>query len=339
MQKNFVSSVKIKRASFGALIVAVSFFAGWFGKSIFTPKTPSDSYNIREDDSRYPLIHPLLGCEFGDKKEFEEYQPLFKKMISKVSEYQNNNQIKTASVYFRDLETGKWTGVNEDDKYSPASLYKVVLMTAVLKKAETNPLVLDDKVFFPGTAEKEKPDYEPMKVGEAYTVRELLKRLITLSDNDAKNLLHTKISLNSIFGVFTDMGLTPPNKDDIGDSMSAKDFSRFFRTLYSATYLNRPMSQMALELLKQSEFKEGIQKGVPEGISVAHKFGHRRFDNPVDGATQELHDCGIVYHPIHPYFICVMTKGNNPQNLSAFIQNISKTVYDDFSSQIESVKK
>ena len=90
------------------------------------------------------------------------------------------------------------------------------------------------------------------------------------------------------------------------------------------------MSQHALEILTRTEFKNGIRDGIPESISIAHKFGYRRFDQPTSvGVTNELHDFGIVYATKKPYFLCVMTKGANPTHLSGFIQQVSKAVYEN----------
>ena len=42
----------------------------------------------------------------------------------------------------------------------------------------------------------------------------------------------------------------------------------------------------------------------------------------------ELHDCGIVYYPEHPYFLCVMTRGGDRPKLAAAIADVSKVAYD-----------
>jgi hypothetical protein len=75
--------------------------------------------------------------------------------------------------------------------------------------------------------------------------------------------------------------------------------------------------------LAKSTFTEGIVAGLPQGMTVAHKFGEAELP---DG-TLQLHDCGIVYKPNQPYLICVMTKGSNFDTLAGVISHISKTVY------------
>ncbi len=117
--------------------------------------------------------------------------------------------------------------------------------------------------------------------------------------------------------------------------MSPKTYSFVFRVLYGATYLSRDSSEKALELLNQTEFTEGIVVGVPDNLPVAHKYGARTTQiaaktNPKE-EIKELHDCGIVYYPNHPYLLCVMTQGYDFKTLSNLIKEISSISYEELS--------
>ena len=67
---------------------------------------------------------------------------------------------------------------------------------------------------------------------------------------------------------------------------------------------------------------------LPKNIIVAHKFG----ESGELGKEVQLHDCGIVYSPQHPYLICVMTKGKDFKNLENVIRSISKIAYERLTS-------
>ncbi len=312
------------------LIIFVGASAGWFAHDSL--KTTSAAAPIREPEGKYRLIDPLIGFRVGDKNEFDEYKNLENKLKSQIKLLIKQKKIYSASVYFRDLQSGRWTGVNEQEFYSPASLYKVGLMMAILKKSENETSFLDETITFKKSMNPEKPDYTPLEIGKSYSVRELLTRLITLSDNDAKDMLRDRIGIEAVSTVFTDLRLAEPALQEIGDSMSAQTYSRFFRTLYNATYINRNLSEYALDLLSRVEFKSGIINGLPpeaRTLTVAHKFGYRILPDPLDTATRELHDCGIVYIPSHPYFICVMTKGWELTDLYDTIQMLSRMVYEE----------
>ena len=90
------------------------------------------------------------------------------------------------------------------------------------------------------------------------------------------------------------------------------------------------MSEHALSLLAQSGYDVGIKAGVPKDVEVAHKFGER---SGFEGDLKQLHDCGIIYYPENPYLLCVMTQGQNFDDLSATIGMISKMVYEEFDSR------
>ena len=66
---------------------------------------------------------------------------------------------------------------------------------------------------------------------------------------------------------------------------------------------------------------------MPKGVTIAQKFGEHVFNTNGSPTGFDLSNCGIVYYPDRPYFLCVMTKGNDYQDLINTIQQISKTVY------------
>ncbi len=152
--------------------------------------------------------------------------------------------------------------------------------------------------------------------------------MIQYSDNNAMDLLIEHIGADAIGNVYSNMEITQPSST--ADALSPKTFAAFFRVLYSATYLNPAMSQKAMELLSYSDFAEGIEAGVPANITVASKFGERNFIDQTQGPAKELHDCGVVYHPLHPYLICVMTRGSDFLRLEGVIRDISALAWGSF---------
>ena len=68
---------------------------------------------------------------------------------------------------------------------------------------------------------------------------------------------------------------------------------------------------------------------MPSNIKISHKFGEVVFTNDDSSKSTELHDCGIVYYPKHPYFLCIMTHGDNFDKLESTIKDISGAVYSE----------
>ncbi|MCE9644111.1 class A beta-lactamase-related serine hydrolase [Candidatus Parcubacteria bacterium] len=304
--------------------------AGWVGGVRFFDKYFLLEPAIRENAERYDFIHPLLST--GDLSQARSFSDLVQNVHADIERFKAEGKLISASVYFRDLEVGRWMGVDEEVEYAPASLYKVALMMTYLKGADLDPSLLERETLFKEeyrSAAQDSDSFPRLEAGKSYSIAELLRRMIVYSDNDSKNTLQAILDTESRQRIFADFGVTIPELANTGDSLSPKEYSLFFRVLYNASYLSRSLSEAALKVLSEAEFKEGLVAGVPEGVRVAHKFGSRVF--PAEGNTKEireLHDCGIIYYPDHPYFLCVMTKGVSAPDLAAVIRSISTRVYN-----------
>lgn len=286
----------------------------------------------------YMFINPLLECEIAQESIRQQALMPFKKDVIKVIEdHKSQGALIDASVYFRDLNNGPWFGVGERERFAPASLLKIVTMMATLHIAETDGTVFQKKLRLSkldGSYRQNIIPAKPLMPGAAYTVDELLNRMIALSDNDALYLLNDLVGVENLVNIYRDLGVPVPTK--IGDHiLTVKEYASFFRILFNASYLNRSMSERGLQYLSRSKYTTGIVAGVPPTIPVAHKFGEREIYSPDGSATKQLHDCGIVYFPDHPYLLCIMTRGKDFDELSRTIQDISRTVYNELQDQYE----
>jgi beta-lactamase class A len=152
--------------------------------------------------------------------------------------------------------------------------------------------------------------------------------MIEYSDNEAKELILHTLEPGFVEKVMADIGIKV-NPGDNPDFVSVKDYSGFFRLLYNATYLNRTLSEKALQILSKTRYNKGLVAGLPSGITIAHKFGERAFS---DSNIKQLHECGVVYVEGSPYEICVMTRGTDFDQLASVIADISALVYKDVQS-------
>jgi len=233
-------------------------------------------------------------------------------------------------VSSRALPSGRWIALRRNVIYYPASLLKVPVMIAYFRKEESDPTLFEQRIIY--TPLSTGDTFEaPSKLvtGRSYSIRELIEDMIIESDNGAAYTLLSKIDAGLLSEVYTDLGIQDPGNDSSKYEISAKTYALFFRVLYNATYLTPEASEQALELLMRTSYKEGLVAGVPADVPVAHKYGEHVVS---DGATVqgvELHDCGIVYRPEHPYLLCVMTSAKDLSTASALISSISKAVYED----------
>ncbi len=290
---------------------------------------------IRYKHTDYKYINPLLAIDIPETK-IQKYIDMKNKLSAYINDQTNQQKIEKISIYFRDINNGNWIGINENVDFEPASLLKVPTMIAYYKLAESQPNILLKQIIYKDYsitgAAHDKLNISPeLKIGNAYTIDELIKAMIVYSDNNAKDLLIDNIDPKYLKQIFVDLGIESPEDVNKTYTISAKTYSLFFRILYNTSYINEILSDKALGLLINADFKEGLNGGLPDEVPLAHKFGETPIFNNGQPVALQLHDCGIVYATSNPYFICVMTQGKNIQDIELTIQNISKITYDSFS--------
>lgn len=311
-----------------AVFFTVGFVLNWLvGWQMARTKNISGTVQVRADDTAYQFINPLL---YSDNAASPTFNSLKSTLNASIESLLSEGLASSTSVYFRDLDNGQWTGVNENAVYDPSSMLKVIVMMAALKLAEQDPSIMAKKLYYAGpdqTNQNYPPD-DHLSPGN-YSVSNLLTAMIRYSDNGAFKALRSDAEISKAADAAYDLfRLTPSTSLVADDFLSPKSYAVVFRILYNSTFFEWSYSDQALNLLTHTTFDVGLVAGVPSTIAVAHKFGEHTFLLP-DGtaANRELHDCGIIYYPSHPYLLCVMTKGSDFTALSRAISGISKTVY------------
>jgi beta-lactamase class A len=304
-----------------SIFLGIGLVCGYFIRTGLTEKV---LYQEKHTGQR-KLINKLIDFDIPPSKELGDYKVLLQDEIDATIRSQKAISI---GVYYRDLNNGPWIGVNENSKFIPASLLKVPVMLVYFKKAEINPALLRKKLKYKpsesvANIDKNYEQSSKMQQGKEYTIYELIYRMIRYSDNDAVAILYDNVDLAELKSLYSLLGFKYPESTDPADFLSARAMSSFFRVLYNATYLNEEMSEKALQFLTESEFDQGLRAGVPDEVIIAHKYGERG-----DAVAKELHNCGIIYYPKHPYILCVMTKGDDYTALSTIIKDISKLTYE-----------
>lgn len=313
-----------------AAVLAGGLAGYWLRGTSSPPEDPAAHFEVR---SQAPgrLTNPLLECETtGAAVENKALQSFRKSVERQIAASVAAGEAEHASVYFRELNNGAWFSVNAKDFYVPGSLLKVPLMFALLHRAEDTPDLLTRKIAFTSADdwnrwELIKPS-DPIQRGKKYSVEELVRRMIVHSDNNATALLAELLRPGEVDEVFRELGVGFHRSSDDDDLITVEEYASFFRILYNASFLNRSMSEKALRMLSEVEYSRGLRTGVPPQVPIAHKFGERIVGQDVPPQRQ-LHDCGIVYHPVRPYLVCIMTRGREFDGLHGVIADLSRVVY------------
>lgn len=321
------------------LTLAIGFTIG----KINIPSINTSNRDIETDrgfqvrQTGYTFINPLLECEIASEASFTELTPFRNEINATVGKEINSKKANYISVYYRDLNNGPWIGINEKESFSPASLLKVPIALSIYNKAEDDPSILKKFITYTGTkmSKSEQQTIAPQISAEPnkeYTTEDLVRLMLQYSDNNATELLTKLIDVETFLRPYKELGLPLPPNDKSPYDIRVKDYASFFRVLYNSSYLDRGFSNKILEIMSESKFTEGLRAGVPVDVKVSHKFGERVFENSPE---RQLHDCGIIYHPQRPYLLCVMTRGEDLQELKEVIATISKETYDNIDQQVK----
>lgn len=271
------------------------------------------------------LISPLLLTELSCST--PEYDSLKSEISNYIIEQQKSGVLTCASVYMKELLSGRWFDINGSQKYNPGSLMKVAIMLTYLKQSESEQSLLDKRFTLKSKMSdvinqlRTSPE---LQVGASYSVRELISEMIVNSDNDATNLLNENLDQLMFSKVMSDLGCATPSIEDPNYQMTIMEYNRYFRVLYNASYLNDENSQWALSLLTKSNYKDAFVKELPSEVTIAHKFGERPYDQ-----GHNFHEAGLVYLKNKPYLLVVMTRGKDNTKLPSVVSHISKMCYEE----------
>ena len=343
-EKKTVSiKVSIKR-SLLLILFAATFAFGVFvgaGMGVFTysPASRGDAVPASTDGS-FRFIRAFVDSNStGKNRTTKELKPFQYKVNALIENTLNRGGAAAVSVYFRDLNHGNGFGIRDQDKFSPKSLLKVPLMIAYFKWAETNPLILRKTLMSTGTGQEtvegQSDQVKKLEPGKAYTINDLIFRMISHDDAEAYTLLYANLPSNRLEKIFNDLYVEyDPLKQE--NSLSLKTFAVFFRVLYNSSFLTEEMSEKALRYLSKSAFQTAMVAGIPPNVDIASKRGERRISVASNGSEKELsqlHEFGIIYHPHRPFLLGIMVQGEDLDQLTKIIRDITRLVYEEVDKQ------
>ncbi len=289
--------------------------------------------SAREAGCRYTMINPLRCSQPALEKE-GGYGPLEKTITEYVDSKQRAGVVSRVGVHFRNLRNGATVGVNANEFFYPASLFKLPVAMAYYREAQNDSTLLGQTLTSP--ASFTLPDQITPKItsqiepNHQYSVEELIRRMLVYSDNRALDVLQKALPISanrdSLIGeILEDMGVLYQNKN--GELViSARQYSSILRILYNTNFLNSDDSEKLLTTLAQTDYAEGLRRYLPAGTVVADKYGVAKVSSR--GAVH-LADCGIIYHPKVDYILCVLVEGGGYSEAAEVIAEISKLTYQE----------
>ena len=281
----------------------------------------------------------LIGLLLGSCDKKIDYNTLEKKIISKF-----NNETGNFALAFKNLDDGKEILINENEIFHAASTMKTPVMIEFYKQLHQGKLSLEDtlqiknefKSIVDGTIYKlsefddsDKNTYN--KLGQYYSINNLIYEMITISSNFATNILIEYIGANNVTKSMKEIGALNINvlrgAEDIkafelglNNTTSAKDLLIIYEKLAKGKIINNESSAIMIEILKDQKYDDIIPKYLPKNIEIANKTGM---------ITGVHHDSGIVFLKDGKKYVIVLLSKNmlDMESGTEMMAKISELIY------------
>jgi len=246
-----------------------------------------------------------------------------------------NNYIQSydsnIALAYKDLNSSETILINENKIFPSASTIKLLILGELFNRVEKKEISLSDKVDI----------YRFDKVGGdgilkeleseiSLTLKDVATLMIILSDNYATNILIDTLGFDNINNLAKELNLSNTKlnrkmmdseavKKGLENETCALDLLKILDMIYSKTYINEEMSNLANDILLRQQVN-GLNTLLPEDTKIAHKTGD---------LDKLEHDVGIIYLDDINYILCILTnKLDTNYQGKKIISEISKIVYD-----------
>ncbi len=257
----------------------------------------------------------------------QEISPLKAKIETLVAQYP---QLQ-AGVFALDLETSAYMDWNSDSTFSSASTIKLPILVALFQDVEAGKVRLDESLTLkPEMIVGGSGDLQYKKPGTEYILLEVAKKMITISDNSATNMLIERLGGVEVLNQrFHSWGLTTtvlrhllPDVEGT-NTTSPKELANVMLMVNQGKLVSERSRDRILDIMQQTQTNTLLPKGLGVGATIAHKTG-------TIGSL--LADVGLVDMLTGKrYIVSVMVKRpHNDSTAEELIRQISQTTYDYF---------
>lgn len=246
------------------------------------------------------------------------------------------------AVAFMDLGSSDTLFRNADVVYHAASTMKIPVMMEILRSSEAGRLPLDQEILVvnqfasivdgsPYAIDDDSDTAIYSRIGERFTVRELMRRMIVYSSNLATNALIALVGAEQVNAMAANLGARNTRvlrgvqdlkafEAGMNNTLTARDLGVLLRSVEDRVAVSPTAAVAMRDLLLAEEGNRRIRAGVPAGVPVASKTGE---------ITAHYHDSAIVYPPgRRPYVLVVLTRGIGEDAIGeGLIAEISRTVW------------
>ncbi len=236
-----------------------------------------------------------------------------------------------AAVYVKSLNTGATATVDQDRVVPSASLFKVPILVEVLRQESLGLFTMDTAVLLQQRHWADGAGVLQGRIGERFTVRELLDYMVGVSDNTAALALLELVGTDSVNLTLQANGLEQTRLRIGGTSRdwggrsgqnttSAREMGLLLEKIATGQILNEAASEESVQILSQKQQASWLPALLPTTARVAHKSGE------LPGVR---HDAGIIYTPRNQFVAVVLTSEvADYDRVGQTIARVARAAYD-----------
>jgi beta-lactamase class A len=236
---------------------------------------------------------------------------------------------------FIDLKTGWQFTVNGTEEFPTASVIKVAVMATAYHLSELGELDLGEKLTMKESDRLGGSGVlQWMKAGRSYTIWNLCRMMITLSDNIATKMLVDRIGKTEINRYMTEISLPhiivkdhtmlnePPSTEV--NSATPLEMAYLLEKIKERQGFSLNSANEMLAFMRNQRYHWGIWRGVNPGTIVADKTGN---------LTGILNDVGVIYTSRGEYVLSLFTRNMKKHEARILINDISRAVYEEYTGE------
>ena len=255
--------------------------------------TPAQETTEEETTAETPSLAIPLGKGYTLGIENEETLQILSDLFTEAD---NAN----AAVYCYDKDSGKAFCSDSEVTFHTQSTIKAPYIMAILCSLGDNAATgIQERLTLRQTQIKDgMGTVKNSPVGTSFSVRDLMTRAITISDNTAYQMLYDRYGDAPFNALAQQTGIPARLNGSQFCYCSVEEMGYLFRAIWENDY---PEKEFLLEQLGATQNNFLISSALP-GRKIAHKYG-------LATGMGDCHDAAIVYGE-HPYVLVIFSKYN-----------------------------
>lgn len=217
----------------------------------------------------------------------------------------------TVSMSVENIKGKKLFTHNEQIRVPSASVIKVPIMIELMEQAKTGKINLSEKYILSATDKTGGSGViANEQEGIMYTIEELCREMIRVSDNTATNILIRRVGMENVNVRLQQLGATQTRLNRIMmDTEAVKqgkenwvntlEINELLRKIYMKEVATPQLCDLMINILKKCEDNTTIPRNLPKELVIAHKTG---------GLPYVRGDAAIIYTD-KPIILSIFVQG------------------------------